>query len=138
MKPFFLISLLALPVLLSAQSATLEVEVLDVSSSEGNVLIALYKEEETFLEFEHVYRTEGAPAAKGKTRVIITDLPLGEYALAIFHDENGNEKLDTNFLGIPKEPLGFSNAKLKTFGPPGFKECVVNLQKDMVIQIALE
>jgi uncharacterized protein (DUF2141 family) len=138
MKNYLFLNLLALPFLLSAQTATLEVEVLDVSSSEGDVLVAVYTEEETFLEFEHVYRAEGAPASKGKTRVVITDLPLGEYALAIFHDENANEKLDTNFLGIPKEPLGFSNAKLKAFGPPGFKECVVNLQKNMVIQITLE
>lgn len=138
MKPFFFLTLLILPFFLSAQTATLEVEVLDVSSSEGDVLVALYKEEETFLKFEHVYRTEGVPAREGMTRVTIADLPLGQYALAIFHDENGNEELDTNFIGIPKEPLGFSNAKLKTFGPPGFKECVLDLQKDMVIQITLE
>ena len=138
MKSLLFWGMLYMPFFLSAQTATLEVKVLDVSSSEGDILIALYREEETFLKFEHVYRTQGAPAAEGMTRVVIADLPHGQYALAIFHDENGNEKLDTNFLGIPKEPLGFSNAKLKTFGPPGFKECVVDLQEDMVIQITLE
>lgn len=135
--PGFL-GMLCLPIFLSAQTATLEVEVHDVSSSEGDILIALYKEEKTFLKFEHVYRAEGAPASEGITRVMIEDLPHGEYALAIFHDENGNEKLDTNFIGIPKEPLGFSNAKLKTFGPPGFKECLVTLKEDTVIKITLE
>jgi len=46
--------------------------------------------------------------------------PKANYAMAIFHDENENDKLDTNWLGIPKEPISaFSNAKLKTFfGPP--------------------
>jgi uncharacterized protein (DUF2141 family) len=138
MKALYFLGLLGLPFFLSAQTATLEVEVLDVSSSDGDILVALYKEEETFLKFEHVYRTEGTPASEGITRVIIRDLPYGEYALAIFHDENGNEKLDTNFLGIPKEPLGFSNAKLKTFGPPGFKECLLSFSGDAVIQITLE
>lgn len=138
MKSLLLWGLLSLPFFLPAQTATLEVEVHDVSSSEGNILIALYREEETFLKFEHVYRTQGAPASEGMTQVVISDLPLGQYALAIFHDENGNEELDTNFIGIPKEPLGFSNAKLKTFGPPGFKECLVELQEDTTIKIALE
>jgi uncharacterized protein (DUF2141 family) len=138
MKSLLFWGLLSLPFFLSAQTATLEVEVHDVTSSEGDILIALYREEETFLKFEHVFRTKGAPASEGMTRVVISDLPLGQYALAIFHDENGNEKLDTNFIGIPKEPLGFSNAKLKTFGPPGFKECLVELQEDTTIKIALE
>lgn len=138
MKPLVILGVLCLPFFLTAQTATLEVEVHDVSSAEGDILIALYREEETFLEFEHVYRTEGAPASEGITRVTIADLPHGQYALAIFHDENGNEELDTNFLGIPKEPLGFSNAKLKAFGPPGFKECVVDLKEDTVIKITLE
>ena len=138
MKSLLLWGLLSLPFFLSAQTATLEVEVHDVSSSEGDMLVAIYTEEETFLKFEHVYRTQGSPASEGMTRVVITDLPLGHYALAIFHDENGNEELDTNFIGIPKEPLGFSNAKLKTFGPPGFKECVVDLREDTTIKITLE
>lgn len=138
MKLFFFLCLFTLPALLLAQTATLEVQVRDVSSSQGDILVALYREEETFLKFEHVYRTAGAPAEKGVTHVTIEDLPQGEYALAIFHDENGNEELDTNFLGIPKEPLGFSNAKLKAFGPPGFKECLVILKEDTVLQVTLQ
>jgi len=138
MKPLLFWGILSLPFFLFAQTATLEVEVHDVSSSEGDILVAIYREEETFLKFEHVYRTQEAPASEGMTRVVIANLPLGQYALAIFHDENGNEELDTNFIGIPKEPLGFSNAKLKTFGPPGFKECIVELKADTLIKITLE
>ena len=138
MKSLLFWGILSLPFFLSAQTANLEVQVHDVSSSEGDILIALYTEEETFLKFEHVYRTHASPASEGMTRILIPDLPLGHYALAIFHDENGNEELDTNFIGIPKEPLGFSNAKLKTFGPPGFKECVVELKEDTLIKITLE
>ncbi|MDM9630078.1 DUF2141 domain-containing protein [Robiginitalea aurantiaca] len=131
-------AILSLPFFLSAQTATLEVRVHDVSSSDGDILVALYKEEKTFLKFEHVYRTEEAPALEGTTHLIIADLPYGDYALAIFHDENGNDELDTNFIGIPKEPLGFSNARLKTFGPPGFKECLVRFREDTLIEITLE
>jgi len=67
----------------------------------------------------------------------ITDLPAGEYALAIFHDENNNGKLDTNWLGIPKEKVAFSKAKMKTFGPPKFKECAFKMSSDHEIHIDL-
>lgn len=46
----------------------------------------------------------------------------GTYAIKIFHDVNGNGKLDTNFLGIPTEPYGFSNNAMGAFGPPSFEE----------------
>lgn len=45
------------------------------------------------------------------------DLPAGEYLFSFYHDINNNGKLDTNFLGIPKEPFGFSN--YSGSGPPG-------------------
>ena len=37
------------------------------------------------------------------------DIPPGTYAIAVFHDENANGKLDKNFLGIPCEGYGASN-----------------------------
>ena len=45
----------------------------------------------------------------GQARFQFPDLPLGDYALVVFHDENDNGKIDHNFLGLPAEPLGFSN-----------------------------
>lgn len=126
-----------LPVLLSGQFR-LEVEALGVMSSEGFICVALYTEESGFLKFGHVYRDQAAPAIAGTTAILMEDLPAGQYAIAIFHDKNGDEQLDTNWLGIPKEPLGFSNARMRTFGPPSFQECVVSLEKDAIIKVLLE
>lgn len=44
----------------------------------------------------------------------------GTYAIKVFHDVNGNGTIDTNWMGIPNEPYGFSNDAMGTFGPPGF------------------
>ena len=101
-------------------------------------MVALYQEENDFLDIAQVFRSASAPAAEGVTKIVLQDLPAGEYAIAIFHDENGNEELDTNWLGIPREPLGFSRARMKTFGPPGFRECAVILQEHMMMEIYLE
>jgi len=50
---------------------------------------------------------------------IIDDLPRGEYALMVYHDENNNKRLDKNFIGIPVEPIGFSNGYAPK-APPSF------------------
>ncbi len=46
----------------------------------------------------------------------------GTYALACFHDENGNGKLDTNWLGIPNEGMVASNHAKGRMGPPKFED----------------
>lgn len=51
----------------------------------------------------------------------IMNLPKGEYAISVFHDENSNKTLDKNFIGIPKESFGFSNNVMGIMGPPSFK-----------------
>ncbi|MCX2763828.1 DUF2141 domain-containing protein [Aquimarina muelleri] len=45
----------------------------------------------------------------GKKSFTIKDFPYGEYAISCFYDANNNKKMDTNFLGIPKEKVGASN-----------------------------
>ena len=47
-------------------------------------------------------------------------LNTGTYAISVFHDENSNGKLDTNFMGIPREGVGASNNAKGHFGPPKF------------------
>jgi uncharacterized protein (DUF2141 family) len=53
---------------------------------------------------------------------VFEDVPHGEYAIKVFHDENGNQKLDTNFVGMPKEKFGFSNNVMGRFGPPSYEQ----------------
>lgn len=116
---------------------TLNVSVEGVATSNGNINIAVYNQEHGFLKFDKVYKSDSTVAHKGTTEITIKDLPDGEYALALFHDENGNNILDVNWFGIPKETVGFSNAKMKTFGPPSYKECIIQVTSDQTITIPL-
>ena len=81
--------------------------------------------------------SNSAAAEKGTTQVTLTNLPDGKYALAVFHDKNSNNELDTNFIGIPKEPIGFSKAKMKLFGPPSFKDCAFYINNDIEVHVVL-
>jgi uncharacterized protein (DUF2141 family) len=66
------------------------------------------------------------------------DLPYGTYAVAVLHDENGNGKMDKNFMGIPKEGYGASNNPRKRMGPPGFDEAKFSVtQPAQTIEIRL-
>ena len=55
-------------------------------------------------------------------RVRFPDIAPGTYAVKVFHDVNDNALMDVNWVGIPKEPYGFSNDAMGTFGPPGFEQ----------------
>ena len=116
---------------------TLSIQVDEVKNAEGHILAAVYTSKEAFLKFESVYKTCGAKSKAGTTLLTIKDLPKGIYAVAIFHDENDNNELDTNMLGIPKEPIAFSKGKMKLFGPPNFEDCAFILEENMEIRTAL-
>ncbi len=114
----------------------LSVEVVNVPASEGKISVALYEDAESFLKFDRVFVSKSVPAKEGATHLVLKDIPDGEYAVALFYDKNGNDQLDTNWMGIPKEKVAFSNAKMRMFGPPSFKDCAFDLIEDMRIKIS--
>ena len=70
----------------------------------------------------------------------LADLPYGEnYTIAIFHDVNDNGKMDKNFVGVPKEPYGFSNNARSKWGPPKYEIAKFELnQKVLKINAAVK
>lgn len=128
--------LFSFPIIVFSQNQ-IAIDVHDVPSSKGMISVAVYNTKESFLKFDKVYKYDSILAKEGTTRIFISDLPEGEYALAIFHDENSNYKLDINWLGIPKEKVTFSKSNMKAFGPPPFKDCVFKINKDTKIEVNL-
>lgn len=135
MKLLFL-NLLLLPLMVFSQNK-LSVDVTGVKSDKGSVLVAVYDSSDSFLDSNKMFSGGSSKAQLGSTWVIIDNLPDGEYALAIFHDEDGDDELDTNWIGIPKEPICFSIGKMKTFGPPKYHECAFKVEGDKEIQVSL-
>ena len=71
---------------------------------------------------EDVVRVVAPSIAKHKATCTFPDLPAGTIAVTVLHDLNDNDELDKNRIGIPKEPLGFSNGARIRFGPPKFDD----------------
>jgi uncharacterized protein (DUF2141 family) len=134
-----LLILLALPV----NASELRITVEGIRSPHGTILIGLYDNIESFTRAIELSDKDGflndpsrfaavslrANAAR-KSAVVFTNLDPGQYAIILFHDENGNGKLDKNALGVPTEPYGFSNNVQGFLGPPAFKKAVMQVNAD--------
>ena len=101
----------------------LKVVVNQVKSDEGLLMVALYNSEETFTS--KPWKGEKTKAKTGTMDIIFQNVPPGAYAIAVYHDANENGKMDSNFIGIPKEGFGFSKDAMGTFGPPSYEKALV-------------
>ena len=83
------------------------------------------------------YRLSFSDIHNSKSIVLLAGIPQGTYAIACYHDENDNGKLDSNFLGIPKEGTGASNNARGSIGPPKFKDAKFQLVSDTSLTIKI-
>lgn len=129
MKP----PLLAFPVALllagTADAASLEVIVTGVGDGPGTVRVGGYAGSDGFPEPEKKAFGVSLVAAGGTARAVVEDLKPGVYAVAVFHDENGNGVLDKGLFGIPKEGYGFSGDATGFMGPPDFADAAFTLDQ---------
>jgi uncharacterized protein (DUF2141 family) len=102
---------------------TLTVEVHSLRNEKGTVRLTLFNSADGFpTEVSKAFRKANGKARNGKCTLVLEDMPPGEYAISLLHDENDNEKMDTRLMGIPKEGYGASNDARVTFGPPKFAD----------------
>lgn len=107
--------------------ASLTVKVENVSPKGGDIRIGLYDAEKFVTRGAKPDAGKIAPAQIGETVLTLQDIKPGTYGVKVFQDENKNGKIDTNFIGLPVEPYGFSNdAKLK-MGLPAFDAVRITL-----------
>ena len=102
----------------TAHGADLTIHVDNVGSTDGQVMVALFDDAGRFLK--QPARVAAVPAATGGATVVFRDVAPGEYGFAVFHDLNGNGRMDANPMGIPIEPIAFSNNAQGHMGPPAF------------------
>jgi uncharacterized protein (DUF2141 family) len=110
-----------------------EVIITDVRDTTGSIMVALFADPETFLKKPTFGKF--VKAKSGQTKAVFENIEPGEYAVSIIHDANNNRKLDTNFMGIPREGFGFSNNVMGTFGPPSFDKAKFRVSGSTVIRI---
>lgn len=108
-------------------TAPLTVNVQGLRNDRGRLAVALFASATGFPRRENAVRGQMVRIAGGRAAVTFHDLRPGVYAVAVLHDENDNEKMDFNFLGMPLEGYGFSNDAAALFGPPSFASAAFRL-----------
>jgi uncharacterized protein (DUF2141 family) len=117
-------------------ASALRIEVTGLEDAQGSIYIAVYDSDDTWLGKDTVLTREVVIADAITEGVVATELslPPGEYALSVVYDKNDNGKLDSNFIGIPKEPVALSNNARPKFGPPKYKDAVFTLGSEAATQ----
>jgi uncharacterized protein (DUF2141 family) len=101
----------------------LKVTITNLRNNKGHVLISLFKDGVGYPDKpEKAFKKEKVSISNNAAALFFATLPTGNYAIAILHDENDDQKMNTNFFGLPKEGYGFSNNVMGTFGPPGYNK----------------
>lgn len=118
----------------AAQTGKIVVEISHLRSANGKVLAALYKSEKGFMKDEKSAIATAQVSLSGKQAQIVFEVPYGEYAFSLLHDENGNGKMDTNMLGIPKEGYAASNNAKNSLGAPKYADAKFVLDKPEIRQ----
>ena len=92
----------------------------NVKVDQGPVYVRVFRGEESYKK--DVGFISDTLGSKSESVEVCVEVPHGEYSIAVFQDINEDGELNTNLLGIPKEPWGMSNNAPARFGPPKWSD----------------
>ncbi|WP_016988310.1 DUF2141 domain-containing protein [Flavobacterium sp. ACAM 123] len=130
-----IVSTLLLTSVFAFSQVTIQVEVSGLKNNKGHVIIGIYNSENTFLK--KTFKGNIALIKHNKAIATFTNIPAGEYAVSVFHDENNNRKLDLNFMGIPKEEYASSNGAKGFMGPPKYGDALFKAYENKTVLIKI-
>ncbi|MEL6761261.1 MAG: DUF2141 domain-containing protein [Myxococcota bacterium] len=111
------------------------IDVANLQSSRGEVYCTLYRSAKGFpTEPQNSFKQSRVRVVKKKAQCRFPSVKPGRYAVAVWHDEDGDQELDSNWIGIPKEPVGASNDAEASFGPPSFDDAVFDFRAPLFRQ----
>ncbi|WKK85026.1 DUF2141 domain-containing protein [Marivirga arenosa] len=106
----------------------LEIEIGEFRNEKGHILLSVFDNAEDFpRNAENAVVNKKVKVNQKIHTISIDNLPEGDYAIVFLHDENGNEEMDTNFVGAPEEGYGASNDAVNMFSAPKYEEAKFTL-----------
>jgi uncharacterized protein (DUF2141 family) len=131
MKILLVIALIAVSSSVYAQPARLVVRIDKLKNDKGRVHVTLKDSTRKIVD------EKLADISDKNAEVVFDKLDPGKYAIRVYHDENGNGKLDRALLGIRKESWGVSNDSKQSFGPARFRRMLFEVRGDEEIVISM-
>lgn len=130
------ISALALLSLLTAAhdpGSIFEVDISGLRNARGLLQVCITRNPAHFPDCRGDPQALRQTTAASVAHLRFTGITPGRYAVTLFHDENGNQRMDT-FVGIPREGFGFSNGAIARFGAPRFDSVAIELRSGFTRQ----
>lgn len=123
----------------ATKSSELSINIRGLESNVGKVLVLVFKDSDGFPEEDQkAYKILELSISNKSASEKISDIPSGNYAVSVLHDENGDGKMKKNGLGIPTEGFGFSNNPSILFGQPSFEKCSFWLKEGTSKQVKIK
>lgn len=125
----------------ASQAATFTVRISTdtLRDEKGRLFCKAYDSDDGFpMEADKAKVKSYATIAGTSAQCTLAGLAPGKYAFAVMHDANADDKMATNFLGIPREGWAVSNdAPAGTFGPPSFESAVLDVDRDLSLRLKM-
>src|SRR5215470_3916412 len=115
---------------IAAGAADLTVTVNGIRNASGSISAGIYTSESSFAKAAEALVLVRIKAPHGTVGFTVHDLPPGKYAVAAYHDENGNGRLDFDPTGVPTEGYGVSNDARNPLAPPEFAKAAFELRDE--------
>ena len=106
---------------------SLEMKISNLESNKGPIYVRVLDED------ENPVIVGTSPVINYSSEISFDSIFPGKYAIQFFHDENENQKMDFNLIGIPKEKFGSSNDVKPILGPPKFEKMLFEIYEDKKI-----
>ncbi len=116
--------------IISVNTGGLILDITGFKNDEGTAMIALSNSAEDYNSRKEPYIGAMQKVENQKVKWVFENLPFGIYAIKVYHDENEDKELNTNFLGIPAEDYGFSNNASGSFGPASWEDARFQFNAD--------
>lgn len=120
-------------------AGNLKIVVTKERNGNGQIGFCLFNTAEGFPHPEKAAKCVFVKTNSNSTEYTFTGITFGTYAISVFHDENGNKKLDTNWIGLPSEGVGVSNNGRDDWGPPKYKNAKFDFNKtEQIVEITIK
>lgn len=116
---------------------TLSMKIENIQDANGNIMISIGDASAFDGKGSNALQVI-LPARTGSVSFTTDALPSGTWAARILHDVNNNNEMDSNMVGMPKEPWGMSNNARGNFGPPKFEDARFEMKGDTTLVIKVE
>lgn len=121
-----------------AQTADLTIKVEGIKQiDKSSIMIAVYNNEDDFLESDKIYKKVDVAVDSTVVSYTFTEIPIGSYAVSLYHDEDNDNEMDRKWYGPPKEGYGFSNNFTSNIRPARFDDASFDLTENKTISIAV-